>query len=166
MDAIEIGPGRFGVSGAVQMFCAQHGIIDEDRSCGLVQFAPSRMCERAVDAVAHQRMGELEAVPDRTQEDISHQRVAGVERLLKQRPQMEQGEALAKDGGGLDGAPILDRQQIGAGEDNVLDRTRKPPVSEVSRAPEQLLEEQWIAAGPLDALRRESIGVDETASDR
>ena len=117
----DVGPGRFGVSGAVQMFCAQHGIIDEDRGCGLVQFAPSRMSERAVDAVAHQRMSELEAVPDRTHEDISHQRVADVERLLKQRPQMGQGEALAKDGGGLDGAPVLARQQIRAGEDNVLD---------------------------------------------
>ena len=131
-----------------------------------MQFAPSRMRERAVDAVAHQRMCELEAVSDRTQEDISHQRVAGVERLLKQGPQMEQGEALAKDGSGLDGAPILHRQQIGAGEDNVLDRTRKAPVSEVSCASEQLLEEQWIAVGPLDALRREGIGVNETASDR
>ena len=38
-----IGPGRFGVSGAVQMFCAQHRIIDEDRSC--------RSC--AVRVVAH-----------------------------------------------------------------------------------------------------------------
>jgi hypothetical protein len=35
---------------------------------------------------------------------------------------MGQGEALAEDGGGLDGAPILDRQQIRAGEDDVLDR--------------------------------------------
>ena len=42
----------------------------------------------------------------------------------------------------------------------------KPIVGEVSRASQQLLEEQWIAAGPLDALRRESIGVNETASDR
>ena len=82
----EIGPGRFGVSGAVQMFCAQHRIVDEDRGRGLVQFAPSRMGERAVDAVAHQRMGELEAVPDRPQEDVSHQRVADVARLLKQAP--------------------------------------------------------------------------------
>jgi len=60
-------------------------------------------------------VGELEAVPDRAQQHISHQRVADVARVLKQRPQMGQGEALAEDGGGLDGAPILGRQQIGAG---------------------------------------------------
>jgi len=46
------------------------------------------MRERDVDAIAHQCMGELETVPDRTQEDISHQRVAHVERILKQGPQM------------------------------------------------------------------------------
>jgi hypothetical protein len=78
---------------------------------------------------------------------------------------MSQGKPLAEDGGGLDGAPIFDGQQIGASQDNILDRTRKPAVSEVSRAPEQLLEEQWIPAGTLDALRRESIGIDKTACD-
>jgi hypothetical protein len=46
-----------------------------------------------------------------------------------------------------------------------LDRTRKPAVSEVSRAPEQLLEEQWIPAGPLDALRGKGAGIDKTACD-
>ena len=40
------------------------------------------MCERAVDAVAHQRMGELKAVLDRTQKDVSYQRIANVPRLL------------------------------------------------------------------------------------
>ena len=138
------------------MFGAQHGIVDEDRGCGFVQFPPSRMGERTVDAVAHQRMGELEAVPDRPQKDVSHQRVAGVARLLKQGPEMGQTEALAEDGSSLDGAPVLRGQKIGAGEHDILNRTRKPPVGEVPRAPQQLLEEQRIAARPLDALRRES----------
>ena len=64
------------------MFCAQHRIVDEDRGCGIVQLPASRMCERAVDDVAHQRMGELEAILDRTQKDVPHQRIATVPRLL------------------------------------------------------------------------------------
>jgi hypothetical protein len=46
-----------------------------------------------------------------------------------------------------------------------LDRTRKPAVSEVSRTPEQLLEEQRILAGTLDALRGKRPGIDKTACD-
>ena len=89
---LEIGPRRLGVSGAVQMLRAQDRIVDEDRGGGFVQFSPSRMGERAVDAVAHQGVSELEAVPDRPQENVSHQRVAGVARLLQQRPEMGAGE--------------------------------------------------------------------------
>jgi len=39
---LEIGPRRFGASRAVQMFRVQHGVVDEDRPCGLVQVPPSR----------------------------------------------------------------------------------------------------------------------------
>ncbi len=111
-------------------------------------------------------MGELEPVPDRPQEDASHECVAGIARFLKQRSEMGQTEALAEDGRGLDGAPILHRQKIGAGEHDILNRVRKPPVGEVPRASQQLLEEQGIAARPLDALGRETLGVDETPGDR
>ena len=163
---VEIGSRRRGVSGAVEMFRAQHRIIDEDRGRGLVQLPPPRMGERAIDAVPHQRMSELEAVPDGPHKDVSHQRVADVARLPQQRAQMGQTESLAEDRGRLDGAPVRHGQEVGAGENDILNRARKPAVGEVLGASEQLLEKQRIAARPFDALRRETVGVDETPRDR
>jgi hypothetical protein len=64
---------------------------------------------------------------------------------------MGQTESLAEDGGGLDGAPVRQGQEVGAGEHDILNRTRKPAVGEVPGASEQLLEKQRIAARPLDA---------------
>jgi hypothetical protein len=161
----QIGPRRLRVCRAVQMFGSQHGIVDEYRGGGFVQFSPSCMGKRAVDAIAHQRMGELEPVPDRPHEDVSHECVAGIARLLKQRLEMRQTETLAEDRRRLDGSPILHRQKIGAGEHDILNRVRKPPVGEVPRASQQLLEEQGIAARPLDALGHETLGADETPGD-
>ena len=166
LGRLQIGPRRLGLSRAVEMLGAQHGIVNEHRGCRLVQFPPSRMGERTVDPIAHQGMGELEAVRDRPQEDASQQRVTGIVRLLKQRSEMGQAEALAEDGCSLDRAAVLGRQEVGAGEHDVLNRTRQSTVGEVRGAPEQLLQEQRIAAGSLDALTDESIGADKTSRDR
>jgi hypothetical protein len=65
---------------------------------------------------------------------------------------LRKAEALAKDGGCLDSATILGREEIRAGQDDTLNGDRKPSIGEVDRAAEQLLQEQRVAASALDAL--------------
>ena len=96
-------------------------------------------------------MSELEAFPDWPHEDVSHQRVADVARLLQQCAKMGQAESLAEDGCGLDGATVRQGQEVDAGEHDILNRTREPAVREVPGASEQLLKKQRIAGRPLDA---------------
>ena len=162
----KIGARRFGLAGAVQMLGAQHRIIGKDRGRGSVQFPLPRVRERAVDAVAHQRMSELQTVPGRTHQDVPHQRVAIVLRLLEQRPEVGKAEALAEDRGCLNRATILGRQQIGTGQHDALNGCREASVREVAGASEQLLQEQRIAAGTLDALIGERRRIDEAPRDR
>ena len=103
----KIGARRFGLAGTVQMLGAQHRIIGKDRGCGSVQLSLARVRKRAVHAVAYQRMRELQTVPGGAYQDIPHQRVAIVLRLLEKRPEMGKAEALAEDRGRLNRAAVL-----------------------------------------------------------
>ena len=121
------------------------------------------MGERAVDALAHQRMHEHEPIARRPHQNVSHQVIAGILRFLQQNPEMSQAEQLAENRGGLDGATIPGGKKVGPGEHDALDRCRQVSVGEVAGAAEQLFEKQRIAARTLDALGRKCVGVDELA---
>jgi hypothetical protein len=97
-------------------------------------------------------MGEKQSVLRRAQKDIPYQSIAVVPRLTKQFPKLRKAEALAKHGGCLNGATILGREEIGAGQHHALNGDGKPSIGEVARAAEQLLQKQRVAAGTFDAL--------------
>ena len=105
----KIGARCFGIAGTVEMLGSQYRIIEKDRRCSTMQLSLPSVRKRTVHAVAYQRMSELQTIPRWTYQDVPHQSVAIVLRLLEQRPEVRKAEALAEHGGRLDGAAVLGR---------------------------------------------------------
>ena len=134
------------------MLGPQDGIVGKDSGGGAVQFPLSGVGERAIDAFADQRMGELQPVLGRPQQPVPQQRVANEIGILKQRPEIGQTRSAGQGLKLPEWRVGPGGKQIGTSQHNALNRGRQTSVGQVACAAQQLLQEQRIAARPLDAL--------------
>jgi hypothetical protein len=128
-----------------------------------VQLSPPRAGERRIDAVAYQRVHELKAVGRTSQKRVAQETFGVVARVVDQASQRRERESLSEDRRGLDRAPIVRREQIGAGEDDALNGAWQLAVDKVASRPQKLFQKQRIAAGALNAFRGEFLAGREAA---
>ena len=102
-------------------------------------------------------MCELEAVWRTPEERVAQEGFGVVARIADQGCERRKRESLAQHRRGLDGAPVGGCEQIGAGEDNALDRVWQLAVDKIVSGPEKLFKKEWIAASALDAFRGEIL---------
>ena len=119
-----------------------------------VQLAPPRLEQRGVGAVADQRVDEVHRLVVRPQQAGLDQRF-GTGRLGNERAPGVELDALAEHRGGLDRRLVDRREAVEPGQHERLDRARQRVAHRLARCPQQLLEKQRIAAGALDATRRQ-----------
>ena len=110
-------------------------------------------------------MYELESVGRTPEERVAQENFGVVARVLDHCPQSCKRKSLAEGRRGLDGAPVVGREQIGAGEDDALNAAWQLPVDEIAGGPQKLFEKERVAAGALDAFRREFLSGREAAGD-
>ena len=161
----EVGASRFGVGREIKMLGPEGWLPGQRVGGSAVKLSPPRTCERRIDAVSHQSMHELKSVRRTPQERVAQQDFGGVARVVDQPSQRRKRESLAEGRRGLDGAPVVGREQIGAGEDDALNAAWQLPVDEIAGGPQKLFKKERVAAGALDAFRREFLSGREAAGD-
>jgi hypothetical protein len=153
----------------VQVLGVQHRVAPGEPGRGpRVQLAAARLDERGVDALADQGVREEIAVALGPQEEPADRLVAGVVLLAEDHAQLGQVEALPEDGGRLQRPTVPWWEHVHAREHDAPDGAGHdaPGRRLVGRA-QELLEEERVAAGPLDASLGEPRGrVDERRRQR
>src|SRR5579883_2587582 len=98
-------------------------------------------------------MREKEIIAFRQDESIIDKTLAGVVRIVDEVTQQSQRETLADDRGGLKCTAVGSLKPIHARQNKALDGRRHGICGALLRIAQQLLQEQRVAAGALDADR-------------
>jgi hypothetical protein len=147
-----IGQGSTGIGSQVEMQRPEHGIaLFEPFRGGAMQLLPRCGQQRVINPVADQRMGEQEgagigadqAVPDQFRRLIIGNADHRAHRLKR--------KSLADDRRGLQGTLVDRRQAVRARQNQTLDRGGHRRRIALAGVAQELLEEQRIAFGALDA---------------
>ena len=116
-----------------------------------MQLAPSGLEQRVVDGISDQGVREQEPVAGRAHEQALDRGGAAVVRVVHKVAQRVQREALPEYRGGLDGLLVERRQVVEARLDQALHRAGDGSLGRTLGVAQQLLQEQGIAGGALDA---------------
>ena len=144
---------------AVEMLGAQHAIaIRVPVGGGAVQSAAPFVRERGIDAVAHQRMGKEKLGAVRADHLIAQERRRGEIRIANERAYKLERESLTGDRGRLQGRLVAGIEAVHAGKHQRLNRSRYlVRLHAFARIAQELLQEQGIAFGAIDATHQQRI---------
>src|SRR5215475_14193188 len=110
-----------GVFGLVQMQGVQRQVAPSvPVGGGAMQLAPARLQQRAIDAIAHQRVNEGKAAAVLLQELLIDEMCRLVVGIVKKMSQHRQRYPLTQDRGGLQCALLCRREQVGAAQNEAL----------------------------------------------
>lgn len=110
-------------------------------------------------------MHELQAVGRASEKCVAQKDFGVVAPVVDQGSERRMRELLAEDRRGLNGAPVVGREQIDAGEDGALNGARQLAVDKVAGRPQKLFKKERIAAGAFDAYRGEVLRRRKAARD-
>ena len=163
----EIGARRALVVGSIKMLRTQKRVFAFEPFDSLeVQGLATRSQQRRVSAFLDQRVREQKILALRQRQGVADEPVADIAWIADQMPKQRQIEPLADDGGGLKSLALTPRQPVHARLYEAVNGRRNGHDGSLPRVPQQLLQEQRIAARPFDAgLGNALRGVDEASSE-
>ena len=163
----QIGARRPLVVGAIEMLRAQQRIFALEPLGGLeMQGFASGPEQRSVGPLLDQRVGEQIVVALGKHERMADEPVANISGVAHQVAKQRQIEALPDNGGGLERLAVQRGEAVHARQHEVAEGRRDRVGGALLRVPQQLLQEQRVAARALDAGSRDLLGgVDEAAGE-
>ncbi len=128
-----------------------------------MQALPGGREDGFIDPVADKRMGEEVIFAFGPDQLMAQQLGAVVVRHLDQMAERRRREALAEDRGGLQGSLVLGLEPVHPGQHQALDRAGDQRRGALGHVLQQLLQEQGVPCGALQALRQPvRVGPGET----
>ena len=156
---LQIGHAGTAILGTLEVFCRQRHVARQDPLGGQhMQLAPTRQQQRAVSAVANQRMAKHQRITLRAQQELLHQQTAVVERIGHQMANRAKRHPRAPHGGGLQCHLVRRLQPVHARLDQRLDGAGQATGTFLAGAEQQLLQKQRIAFSTFDAATQQAVG--------
>ena len=142
----------------VEVLGMQHQVaVGEPVRSASVKLTSPSLQQRVVDRITDQGMCEQKCFTLRPHEKLRHETVGSVVGPVEQLAQGLPAEALTEHRGRLQGRLVRRIEPIQSSLDEVLQRARHARLTALLGMAQELLQEERVAGGPLDALLGEPV---------